>query len=309
LPTAALFDAVQRRRHNQPISRITEIEFARAARDLGANRLLIVDSADYWGYSAVLFTHRSLDARARLFDVDELLNQYNQSRNNIDAPLATLWESERHAGETEGPGQDLELVMATFFGIFKEYDIEAKSRVFQSFANELAAAVADDLFDGSPVAADPVPSILSASIVNVQAANASFRESDEIVVEASGTPGLVAEALLPGFPEPFSLQEIAGRPGLYRGIIPVTAGLGERRGPVCVRLRDPGYRYRSTWTREEIRIDAPEPRDNGAVLARAATADGMKQLSSRYQSAVFRKYFGASPAEAVAPASQPGGTK
>ncbi|MFN0204716.1 MAG: hypothetical protein ACKVS6_00190 [Planctomycetota bacterium] len=310
LPASAFYESLRSSDRLESNNIIKELEFARAARRANANRILIIDQTDYTGFSVLLYTRRSLTARVRVFDVDALLAFASNADPMTTLPVGgapliqPIFETVQSVNEDEGPGQDMELVLATVFQLFRETDFDARARIYQAFGRKLAEHVTTVIYPNRDKSAAPPPLLSSAKILDINTPNAAYGASDEIVIEARGSSNARVEAILPGYSEPFLLHQLPDRPGVYRGILQIPAGLGRARGPVCVRIRDSQYRYRAAWTPEEIDIDAPGLGANSDYLIKAATASGMQQMGARANSAVYHKYSGnAVPVEG--PASQP----
>jgi len=311
LPASAFYESLRSSDWPKSKNTIKELEFAHAARRANANRILIIDQTDYTGFSLLLYTRRSLTARARIFDVDALLEFAANANGQVTtvsegggALIKPIFEAVQSVTEDEGPGQDMELVLATIFQIFRETDFDARARIYQAFGRKLAEHVTTVIYPNRDKSAAPPPLIANAKILDINTPGAAYSASDEIVIEARGSRDGRVEAILPGYSEPFLLHQLPNRPGVYRGILQIPDGLGTARGPVCVRIRDSQYRYRAAWTPEEIEIDAPALSSNSEYLIQAASASGMQQMGARANSAVYHKYSGnAVPAEG--PASRP----
>lgn len=277
IPSVALARQLERMGHAP--AKATESELARAAFALGADAVLLVDTLRYRGGAYVLFVHRSLKGRARLLSADS---------------GETLWECTLAQQEAEGPGQDVELVLGTILGGFGEYDQEAKARIFHGFgsmvARELAASwkkLLPDLAE-SPIQIER-PRIVGGPV------EAALRSGEFLTIEARGTEGQTAEALLPGFEGRFPMAEV--EPGLYRATIRVLPGMGEVAGPVQVRLHDRFLRYVGALSRDAVQIASPQLEAGSQALVGAADAATLTRWSAAQpRESAFRGPRSAAPA-------------
>lgn len=294
LPTSEFRDRlsiISKQKYTNPPSDYT---YAKAAKAMGANAVLVIENLDYTGYSAIAWTHRSLAGTARLLDVNEIIRiEEDESLVDRDGALP-LWRGDIELAENQGPDSDVELVIGTMLQAFYEYDKDAIARVYHEFARNLAKSLARGVdpraeellkrFDGldtekrAPLIAAKPPNVTSVRIEKVLARNAELKTRDTIPVRATGTPNCYAELLLPGKSEPIPLTEDPGAPGTYRVDIEIQPGLGLQRGRICVRLRDRQFRYGGMTSEENIEIVAPELAQNDSLLKIASAENAFVQL-------------------------------
>lgn len=285
MPTAAYRDAMTRLQIGSNYDALSLSDHARIARNVGSqvNAVLVVDALEYSGYSAFLYTYRSLTGNVRLLDVDAIHEWMSapSSREGAPPPNAdafTLWNAELKAVDLDGLGQDTLLVLSSITpGLynFAKADEYGRLRVYRKFAGAVRKELEDSGIFKNPRSPATRPNIATARIVNRHAEQASFSAGYDIYLEASGTPGCSAEAILPGFSHPFPIEESATNPGLYRGVIRIPDGFGYSRGRICVRIRDGGLRYHGTFINDEIVIEAP-PTGDRRILESAVTREGLE---------------------------------
>jgi hypothetical protein len=255
---AARFQAALQVVSKKP-SRPAPTEYLLAAERAGADSLMVLEQLRYPGGSYLLFTHRALVGRVRLLKV----------------PAGELlWEAEASECELDGPGQDLELVFATVLQAFGKYDNEAIARVYHDFAARLVRKLGNEFPTLGQVGDREAPSLKSVQLPR-EAAEASFGANEDLVIEAKGSPGCVAEALIPGIQGRYPLAEVA--PGIYRGAVRILPGTGIAEGVVRVRLRDTLDRYAAASSREVVLVDAPQGNIENPPSARPEPAAGFQK--------------------------------
>ncbi|MBI3820474.1 MAG: hypothetical protein HY286_17425 [Planctomycetes bacterium] len=284
LPTSEFRDRLRISRTPDDNREPTDLEFAKAAKAMGADAVLIIDHLNYTGYSVMLWTHRSLGGSVRMLDVDAILEN---SKREHDSATPVLWQREFVSSETEGPVADLEMLVTQ---VVSKYDKDAVARIYHQFALELLGAFSREVdpertenSSGSVprerLASKP-PTVDSVRVVTTASGDPEIEGRLAINVEASGTPNCVAEALLPGYSEPFPLDEDPMHPGSYRGKIEVHHGIGSSEGSVCVRLRDRHFRFGGLTAVETTIVNAPALTKADRLLKNASNAGAFAALRS-----------------------------
>ncbi len=259
-------------------TRPTDAEYVAAAARSGAGAVLVVDDLHYPGAAFVLATYRALRARARLLAVPD---------------GQCLWEAEIVEREVDGPGLEIEQLLGTILQTFGEYDQAAAARVYAKFA----ATLVNGVRAAFPSFLDRTPDedLLVSGVRFVDGwTEAALRGNSFVTLEAHGTPGQTAQALLPGIRTRFPMTE--SEPGVYRATIPILPGMGTVEGPVIVRLHDRMWRTVGIESRERIRIEASPLGSEDATLVSAASADGFSRWTrGAPRNAAFRRAGADSP--------------